>query len=567
MKRTYKYITLAALALVACTQDDNFAPQQEDIVKIASANIATQVQTRVNTLADGTQWENTDQILLVNNSRTNKNSGTYTYNDNAWNLTNGIVLYASGTNSFTAYYPARATFTLPTDQSTEAKIKSADRMTATADGVAKGDAVALSFERENAMVAIIPSFNTEFGKDATISSIQIAGITPYHPADAEDYKAIIAPATTGFTVTLTVGEQPLTATTSTQIEAGKHYTFNLTVGKDKAEISSVSVADWADGGTLEGGEAEEDYIYDKTTNTYIVRSAEGLLAWNEAARADLTTNLVLAADISLPATTADGTAITVTDGVPSGSNWTPIGTDYNHQFTGTIDGGGHTLSGLRISSTTSNTGFIGYLGASGAVKNLTLANAVVHSTQYCIGIVVGANLGTMENCHVAAGSSVATLAELSQAGGIVGNNGGLLMGCTHAAAVKGTDSVGGIAGFNASSGSIIACANTGTVDGTNTGFSGDGSTYACWSTASNDLYFNYGYSSRTACYIITTSNGSPTVSVPADEPYTAPATIADAIMAMNAAIDSYNASAAEGKTCPYTWQLGTDGYPTLAKSE
>ena len=248
MKRTYKYITLAAIALgfAACTQDDNFAPQQEDIVKIASANIATEVQTRVNTLADGIQWENTDQILLVNNSRDNKNSGTYTYNDNAWSLTSGTVLYASGTNSFTAYYPASVDFSLPTDQSTEAGIKSADRMTATADGVAKGEAVALSFERENAMVTITPSFNTEFGDDATISSLQIAGITPFHPADAEDYKAIIAPSTTVFTVTLTVGEQTLTATTTTQIEAGKRYTFNLTVGKEAVGIQAVTVTDWSD---------------------------------------------------------------------------------------------------------------------------------------------------------------------------------------------------------------------------------------------------------------------------------------------------------------------------------
>ena len=592
MKRTYKYITLAALALglAACTQDDDFAPQQEDIVKIASANIATEVQTRVNTLDDGTLWENTDRILLVNNSRDSKNSGTYTYNGTAWVLTDGLVLYASSTSDFTAYYPASEDFTLPTDQSDEAKIKSADRMTATADAVAKGDAVALIFERENAMVTITPSFNSEFDSGATISSLQIAGITPYHPADAGDYKAIIAPNDNGFTVTVSVEgvEQPLTANTTTQIEAGKHYTFNLTVGKGKAEISSVSVQPWADGGTLEGDVAEEcthetvengictncglevNFVYDKITNTYTVYTEAGLQEWYQAAQTDLTTNLTLAADITLPATTADGTAITVTDGVPSGSNWTPIGTNYNHQFTGTIDGGGHTLSGLRISSTTSNTGFIGYLGTGGAVKNLTLANAVVHSTQYCIGIVVGVNLGTMENCHVETGSSVAMSYSGSQAGGIVGNNSGLLMGCTHAAAVKGTDSVGGIAGLNGGSGSIIACANTGTVDGTNTQ-SGSGHTYACWSTASNDLDENYGRindgGSRTACYIITTSNGSPTVSVPAGATSTAAANIANAITAMNAAIDSYNASAAEGKTCPYTWQAGTDGYPTLVKSE
>jgi len=287
--KTYKYIALAALALgfAACTQDDDFAPQQEDIVKIASANIATEVQTRVNTLADGTQWENTDQILLVNNSRTNKNSGTYTYNNNAWSLTSDIVLYASGTNSFTAYYPAVVDFTLPTDQSDEAKIKSADRMTATADGVAKGEAVALSFERENAMVTITPSFNTEFGDDATISSLQIAGITPYHPADAEDYKAIIAPSTTGFEVSVKVkvgeAEQTLTANTTTAIEAGKHYTFNLTVGKTAVGITSVSVNNWTEK-PVTGVETEQEaFVYNPATNSYEVHLSRGMQAAIDAA--------------------------------------------------------------------------------------------------------------------------------------------------------------------------------------------------------------------------------------------------------------------------------------------
>ena len=263
--KTYKYITIAALALgfAACMQDDDFAPQQEDIVKIASANIATEVQTRVNTLGDGTSWENNDQILLVNNSRTtNKNSGTYTYDGTNWELSEGVVLYAStGTNNFTAYYPASVDFTLPTEQNTEAGIKSADRMVATATGIAKGDAVALCFERQNAMVTITPSFNTEFGDDATISSLQIAGITPYHPADAEDYKAIIAPSTTGFEVSVKVkvgeAEQTLTANTTTAIEAGKHYTFNLTVGKVAVGIQIVSVAPWSDV-IINEVESEED---------------------------------------------------------------------------------------------------------------------------------------------------------------------------------------------------------------------------------------------------------------------------------------------------------------------
>jgi len=287
--KTYKYIALAALALglAACTQDDDFAPQQEDIVKIASANIATEVQTRVNTLDDGTLWENTDQILLVNNSRDSKNSGTYTYNGTAWVLTDGLVLYASSTSDFTAYYPASEDFSLPTDQSDEAKIKSADRMVATTTGVEKGDAVALSFERQNAMVTITPSFNTEFGDDATISSLQIAGITPFHPEDAEDYKAIIAPSTTGFEVSVKVkvgeAEQTLTANTTTAIEVGKHYTFNLTVGKTAVGITSVSVNDWTEKPVTDVETEQEAFVYNPATNTYEVHLSRGMQAAIDAA--------------------------------------------------------------------------------------------------------------------------------------------------------------------------------------------------------------------------------------------------------------------------------------------
>ncbi|MBQ5896605.1 MAG: fimbrillin family protein, partial [Bacteroidaceae bacterium] len=257
--KTYKYIALAvfALSFTACSQDDDFTPQQEDIVKIASANIATEVQTRVNTLEDGTLWENADQILLVNNSRTTKNSGTYTATvttgDNStttWQLTNGTVLYTSGTNDFTAYYPAvtEADYTLPTDQSTVAGIKSADRMVATTNGVAKGDAVALSFERQNAKITITPTLNTQYeGKTISdITDFKIGEITPYLPENGTAYTAILEPLETGFTVTLTVGSDNLTATSTTALEAGKHYTFSLTVGKEALTIDKVNVTPWTE---------------------------------------------------------------------------------------------------------------------------------------------------------------------------------------------------------------------------------------------------------------------------------------------------------------------------------
>ena len=284
MKKIYKYTALAVLALgfTACSQDDDFAPQQEDIVKIASANIATEVQTRVNTLDDGTSWENNDQILLVNNSRTTKNSGTYTATittgDNptiTWSLSSGTVLYASGTNDFTAYYPAvtEEDYTLPTDQSTVEGIKTADRMVATTSSVAKGTAVSLSFERQNAKITISPILATEFtGK--SISNLLIAEVTPYHPEGTTAYTAIIAPSETGFTVSVTVDGQSLTAASSTKIEAGKHYTFDLKVGKNAIQIMNVSVTKW-----------NEIKINDVESNEYISPNVDATSMTSEELKA------------------------------------------------------------------------------------------------------------------------------------------------------------------------------------------------------------------------------------------------------------------------------------------
>ena len=310
--KTYKYIALAALALgfTACSQDEDFTPQQEDIVQIASANIATEVQTRVNTLGDGTLFENADQILLVNGSRTSKNNGTYTYDGTNWNLTTGTILYASsGTNDFTAYYPASVDFTLPADQSTESGIKSADRMVATTNGVAKGTAVALSFERQNAKVTITPSFASQYeGKTISdITGFKIGEITPYLPVNGTAYTAILEPSETGFTVTLKVGQDELTAESSTKIEAGNHYTFSLTVGKEAVKIADINVTPWKDQ-VIDGVDTEEclhatwsgnkctdcgatieitgmkyigdEAVYDAETNTYtiLISPSAGLAA-------------------------------------------------------------------------------------------------------------------------------------------------------------------------------------------------------------------------------------------------------------------------------------------------
>ena len=665
MKRTYPYIALAALALgfTACTQDEDFAPQQSDIVQIASANIATEVQSRVNTLGDGTTWDNGDIIYLKNTSRDDRNEGTYTYNGSTWSLSSGMVLYASGKNNFTAYYPAGYT-TLPTEQDTEAGIKSADYMTASADNVDKGTAVSLSFEHQNVKVTITPNFNTQYDGKNDISDFQINGIKAYK--NGNDYVAILEPTTADFSVTLTIGGDNLTAPCSTDLEKGKHYTFTLTVGKKVASLTGVSVNPWT-GETVSGSDVEEIYINSTVTGTtavinivsevtdevtkkiqslltensniatlivpgtlsaaqqtalaaalgsatditlviddmaqtavtesitglscttiyeghtvntegtYEVYSAKGLEVWRTAASSAPNTNLTLKADIILTGE----------------NNWTPLG-DESNGYTGTIDGGGHTITGLRINSTSEYSAFLGYLGADGTVKDLTFADAVV-SGNSCSAIFVSLSEGTIENCHVASSCTItsseyiggvvalnigtiigctnaATItSEVNYVGGIVGSNYGPVIGCINYGDVSGILHIGGIAGDGsqaANTSKIVACANYGEVTATKqagglVGYKDNWAyIYGSWTVACTEKdgngdvtvkdgigdFFSNSEDGIKACYSFATTSD----------------VTAEVITAMNNAISTYNNTASV--TCNYTWVAGSDGgYPTLQK--
>lgn len=276
-----KYITFAAVAMMfaSCSQEEvNFYSNSNDMVQISSAHIAVETTTRVNSIGEGNVFEDSDQILLVNNSRTNgiNASGVYTAtvsgNTTSWAITEGVVLWAqgNGNNDFTAYYPATKDFVLPADQSTEEGIKSADRMIATAVS-SRGNTINLSFSREMARVTFVPTF---VGGLTTIESFNIAtkdantaSVAAY--ADGNNFTAILTPGT------YAAGEAfaSLVASTATQefsfvaksdkaitIEAGKSYTFNIEVGKDIIAFTNIQVQDWVTS-TLGSADAELIQIY------------------------------------------------------------------------------------------------------------------------------------------------------------------------------------------------------------------------------------------------------------------------------------------------------------------
>ena len=235
-------------------------------------------------------------------------------------------------------------------------------------------------------------------------------------------------------------------------EAGKFY--NITLDKDKG------------------------YTDDGQGN-YTVTSAEGLknIAKLVNEQWNLGINITLTANINL-----------------SGIDWTPIGIDYNHRYTGTFDSGGHTITGLTVTGSDQYVGLFGHIGSGGKVMNVTLKDvkiATTNSDGYAGGVAGDSFGGNIENCSVSGSVSGTTFA-----GGVVGSQwGGSITGCNSSATVKGVIFAGGIAGETNSGASLTGCYATGNVSVENNttnnanaggvvGYNGGGTLTACYATGS-----------------------------------------------------------------------------------
>ena len=206
-----------------------------------------------------------------------------------------------------------------------------------------------------------------------------------------------------------------------------------------------------------------DYIT-TADGTWEIYTAQGLLAWNAYVTTNgdysnperLKTNVVLLDNITLPAPKEGQT-----------SNWTPVGY-YNYSshvayyYAGTFDGGGHTISNLKIeSSDGSDLGLFGYIATGGVVKNLTLSDVEISGNNY-IGGIAGYNEGTISDCK-----TMGKVSGTTHVGGIAGYNEGTISDCKTMGKVSGTTRVGGIAGSNKVE--ISGCTNSAQVSAESNG--------------------------------------------------------------------------------------------------
>ncbi len=427
--KAFKYIALAALtfSFAACTQDEDFIPQGDgDAVKI-SASIGA-LQTRVSYDAKGyTTFEKGDQIRVKNTLRTSKNIATYTQTDEGWNTADAFVWSSTSLNQFEAWYPVTDgtsfdTFTLPTEQNTSALLGAADWMTIGTKEIEKPSDKTLKLHFMHMLTKVtvnVTSWGSKYdGTDKTIEDVKIyslatdivqdregcigqintASLTPIAPlADGNSYTAIVCPGLYSsdqkfmtFTVNGTDNLTVLAKVSSPiEIEAAKHYTFNLTVGKEAAIISSVEVFPWAKQEIYGGvavewvngfSETDEYEPAQKNADGYYEIANGGNLFWfaKHVNTADRTANAVLTADIDL-----------------EGRPWTPIGStgEENNNFRGVFDGQNYTIRGLNVEGGRAGLGFFGEV-RTGTVKNFTIYGEVVVNTEVdYVGGVIGSICG------------------------------------------------------------------------------------------------------------------------------------------------------------------------------
>ncbi len=262
-----KYMTsiaTALFALVACSDaDDILSAYHNDpnAVHITAevGKASADGFTRSNPLgkdADEQMKFNQDDEISV--TAGGQEAVTYQFDGKEWVPQGGKFLkWESNNMKFTAYYPAATysggTIDQPQKYDNVVSLVAADYMSFNApiDRPKDNNALTLTMKRQMARVVVqVVGFNDQYDENTPINSVTINGVKAYkHSVDNKDkYYALMVPCAKQDNkafLSLEVG----TGNTETlkgipALEAGKSYTYQLTVGKNKVVVNGITVKDW-----------------------------------------------------------------------------------------------------------------------------------------------------------------------------------------------------------------------------------------------------------------------------------------------------------------------------------
>lgn len=516
--------TVLLFAATACTQDDlggGTLPEGEYPLVIRATGlqaVAAPASTRATVDGD---WQGVQTVALSVGGTVKEYDVTASDADGYKTAT-----LSSDTDPFwwtsreditvSAWWPYGTTMpdvVVKADQSTKEGFEGSDFISAEAQTV-QFDNPTLEFSHRTARITVLlkpgDGITSVTGADVSVTGLSTDNSNPAtirtYEADGDTYEALTAPQTvkanTPFIqVDLGGGTYYFRPKSDVVLAAGSRYTYTVNVNATGLTLEGCTIGDWTNGGGESGAAEDLGYIYDTNTKTYTVYNADGLLAWNEAAQSDLSINCTLTADIDL------------TD-----ETWTPIGSGFgpDNGYQGTFDGQGHSITGLTITTNTTDgehAALFDGIGSDGTVKNLQVEVNYTVQQNGAAGGIAYANYGTITACSVK--------------GDITANSG----------------AVGGIAVSNLDTGIITACWYNGQLKERNIG--------GIVSNNNNTV---------TACYWGgnagqgVNNNMGGTVDATKVEGTT---TWQDAVEGMNPALTGND----------YQWKLGTDGLPVLQKKQ
>ena len=287
---SYAVMGLMAMGFTACTQNEDMAPTLKGQEINATFSVGG-MQTRVNTLGHGDNWEDKDKLKV--RIFTNCDPGTMpilTFNGETWSHNSSFRwLDESEKHTILAVYPSSAdydpshlVYELPTNQSSLEDLKSADLITGHWYG-SPYSYVTIPMKHRMSMVTIVYHVGTADYPDMDISEPQVysknnsvrffsdpdqgkfvmgtpSGNPDWVKACKHDdgmFSAIVIPGSYKageIFVKFKIGDKNFHAKmrSNTEFQEGHRYTYKLDVGKDKVELTQINVDD------LKGWTNEDD---------------------------------------------------------------------------------------------------------------------------------------------------------------------------------------------------------------------------------------------------------------------------------------------------------------------
>ena len=282
-KIIYTAMALITMGFTACTQNEDMAPTLKGQEINATFSVGG-MQTRVNTLGNGKNWEDKDKLKVSIFTEYDSGSTTvlsFNSTTNEWSRTGSFRwLDESERHTILAVYPSdmdswinNLQYDLQTDQSSEGNLKNADLITGYWHDVPRFDLISIPMKHRMSLVTIVYHVGTADYPNMDMSEPQVYSkhtsvdfsrddrgqfvmSTPTaNPAWVKAYKhddgmfsAIVIPGSyikDEVFLKFMIGDNIFNAKMKmpTDFEEGKRYTYKLDVGKDKVKLTQISVDD------------------------------------------------------------------------------------------------------------------------------------------------------------------------------------------------------------------------------------------------------------------------------------------------------------------------------------